>query len=159
MTRSMNPYYMDSSRLHACRFPALELIDDIANILWTSFQTKIHSDSFVSADDIFVPPGWSRQLAIDCEHLAYVLAIAYLNHSMLFFQMVMSLNVKNYSQIALEGLRLCPCFAASAQWFSRTSRRCFCGYVSAFVQQTFPLGFYPIFHCRPRRHHCCLVSA
>ena len=63
------------------RIPALQLIDDIADVLWKSFQTKIRSDEFVSADNIPIPPGWSQQLAIDCEHLAYMLSIAFFNHS------------------------------------------------------------------------------
>ncbi len=35
--------------------------------------------------DILTPPGWSSGLAVDCEHLAYVLAIAYLNQGEIVF--------------------------------------------------------------------------
>src|SRR5258708_39606205 len=62
-------------------FPALELIDQIADVLWNSFQTRICSDEYTPPIKVDMPTGWSHQLALDCEHLSYVLAIAYFNHS------------------------------------------------------------------------------
>ena len=62
-------------------FPALELIDQIADVLWNSFQTRIRSDEYTPPVKVDVPTGWSHQLALDCEHLSYVLAIAYFNRS------------------------------------------------------------------------------
>jgi hypothetical protein len=53
----------------------------MADVLWQSFQSKIKGDDYTQPEDITVPAGWTRQLALDCEHLAYVLSIAYLNHS------------------------------------------------------------------------------
>ena len=60
----------------------LELSDEIANVLLKAFKNKLSLDPFVSHSELKIPTGWSRQLAIDCEHLSYVLAIAYCNHSM-----------------------------------------------------------------------------
>lgn len=71
----------NNNMLTGCRFSTLKLIDHIADVLWQSFQKKIMSEEFVFAHSLDVPLGWSRQLAIDCEHMSYVLAIAYHNHS------------------------------------------------------------------------------
>ena len=62
----------------------LEQPDDIANALWASFMSKIRGDEYVPPEDIAVPEGWSKDLAIGCEHASYVLAIAYLNQSQWF---------------------------------------------------------------------------
>lgn len=63
----------------------LELSDEIANVLLKAFKNKLSLDRFVPRSEVNIPTGWSRQLAVDCEHLSYVLAIAYCNHSMFLF--------------------------------------------------------------------------
>lgn len=65
----------------------LALSDAIAEVLHKSFRHKLISEHFVASSDVPTPPGWSKELAVDCEHLSYVLAIAYLNHSMVVFSL------------------------------------------------------------------------
>lgn len=65
----------------------LALSDAIAEVLYKSFQHKLILEHFFALSDVPIPPGWSKELAVDCEHLSYVLAIAYLNHSMIVFSL------------------------------------------------------------------------
>lgn len=53
----------------------LVLSDAIAEVLHKSFRHKLISEHFVALSNIPIPLGWSKELAVDCEHLSYVLAI------------------------------------------------------------------------------------
>lgn len=59
----------------------------------------------------------------------------------------------------MEGIRLCKCFAASAERVCGTGRGTFGRNVSTPIFKAFPLGFKTILYSGFRGHHSCLVFA